>query len=567
MATNKTKGRPLKPTARVPKGRPKPPIDRPINRSWFKSKLQQTADQAGTAPQPAQTPTAPRAAVRPLLLPTQQADVRKTSLRVNPSPMKPLEPEGTRTCDGRGSKTLLTPDKEPRVAAVGNRIMSMELLTENVMPWVVCSNCGRQGTLIPSMQDEVNRGMASIIWFYCRGCKMLVSPLPTSHDAARKHKRGPAMADLNLRAAIANIHCGIGLTHLERFCGILNLPAPAFGTYDAAEQRVHSAMLEVGAESMLRWRNAERIAALSVTDPVTDASGRVGIDVSSDTQWLKPGRAHNAPDGYTPAIGCRTRKIIDADYRTKHGDLQNHQGSSGSMEPLAIADMVVRLGSMASGVFVKNLCMDLDAKTPAKCAEVCQAKGVVNPKVQHDPNHYVKTAKGKFIEAKSAVKVTNCFPPETQLRLAQEFAMALHQNRGTDLPTLRGALLNVLQHAYNDHTNCAKYFNCPCAPGQSTPRTTSKYKGCEWLSEAGQAGAGGPAKLRKILDEKFAKLTTDVHLIALLHMNDTQVCEAFNRIACTRPSTRSGRTCRRPSPGRRASTRPSRAVTTASSAP
>ena len=174
--------------------------------------------------------------------------------------------------------------------------------------------------------------------------------------------------------------------------------------------------------------------------------------------------------------------------------------------------------------------MDLDAKTPAKCAEVCQAKAVANPKVQHDPNLYVKVAKGKFIEAKSAVKVTNCFPPETQLRLAQEFAMALHQNRGSDLPTLRGALLNVLQHAYNDHSNCAKYFNCPCAPGRKTPRTASKYKGGEWLSEAGQAGAGGPAKLRKILDDKFAKLTTDVHLIALLHMNDTQVCKAFNSL-------------------------------------
>ena len=80
------------------------------------------------------------------------------------------------------------------------------------------------------MQDEVDRGMASTIWFHCRGCNMLVCPLPTSHDAGREHKHGPAMADLNIRAAIANIHCGIGLTHLERFCGILNLPAPAIGT-------------------------------------------------------------------------------------------------------------------------------------------------------------------------------------------------------------------------------------------------------------------------------------------------------------------------------------------------
>ena len=127
MAKQKPKKRAPKPTARGRAGRPLKTHIATKYAQWFSSERQPAARHAGTNPLPPQTPAAPRAAVQPQLLPTQQAEVRKSALRKDPSPVKPLEVEGWRTCDGRGSKTLLTPDQEPRVAAVGNRIISMEL--------------------------------------------------------------------------------------------------------------------------------------------------------------------------------------------------------------------------------------------------------------------------------------------------------------------------------------------------------------------------------------------------------------------------------------------------------
>ena len=40
--------------------------------------------------------------------------------------------------------------------------------------------------------------------------------------------------------------------------------------------------------------------------------GRIGIPLSFDTQWLKPGKAFNAPDGYGVGVGGRTGKVMKA---------------------------------------------------------------------------------------------------------------------------------------------------------------------------------------------------------------------------------------------------------------
>ena len=69
--------------------------------------------------------------------------------------------------------------------------------------------------------------------------------------------------------------------------------------------------------------------------------------------------------------------------------------------------------------------------------------------------HQELLAEGKLIEAKSKVKMANVLPPETQLRLAQEFALALHQNRTKgDRAKLRGALLNG--HSRLDGSRCSE---------------------------------------------------------------------------------------------------------------
>ena len=130
---------------------------------------------------------------------------------------------------------------------------------------------------------------------------------------------------------------------------------------------------------------------------------------------------------------------------TKVGTLKNHVGSSGSMEPKGGAECVVGLGLNSDvPVTVSELCLDLDAKTPAAVRAACNEYLLPVPKQCHDPNHYVKTAKGRFLEVKKAVKIMNCFLPHTQVRLAKEFSQALHQWRKSgDKDKLKGAIQNV----------------------------------------------------------------------------------------------------------------------------
>ena len=93
------------------------------------------------------------------------------------------------------------------------------------------------------------------------------------------------------------------------------------------------------------------------------------------------------------------------------------------------SDSRTRKSSRTIPVVVSQLCLDLDAKTPAAVKEACENANLPVPKRCHDPNHYVKTAKGKFIEVKKALKIAKCFAPEAQTRLAKEFSQALHQHR------------------------------------------------------------------------------------------------------------------------------------------
>ena len=80
-------------------------------------------------------------------------------------------------------------------------------------------------------------------------------------------------------------------------------------------------------ERLLAWRFL-REGSDSI-DGMPEPDESVEIKVSADMQWLKPGRAHNAPNGYAVAMGSRTRKVVAAEYRTKVGVLKNHTGSSG----------------------------------------------------------------------------------------------------------------------------------------------------------------------------------------------------------------------------------------------
>ncbi|KAL1510846.1 hypothetical protein AB1Y20_007131 [Prymnesium parvum] len=244
---------------------------------------------------------------------------------------------------------------------------------------------------------------------------------------------------------------------------------------------------------------------------------------------MKPGKAMNAPDGYGVAIGGRTGKVVMTAYRTKVGVHKNHTGSSGSMEPAMGAEIVVRLGTEKTGVVVGELCMDLDSKTPKEVMAQVKAAQVTSPWLlvpsqRHDPNHFVKALRKRFMKVKKLVHATNVFPPATQRHLGDEVAMAIHQHRGSKggASKLKAAIENVFQHAFNDHSRCREFFNCPCAPDEKgeVKRVISKYKDGKWLNEVGGTECVG--KLRKLLEAELRAMTTDTHIAALSHDYNTQ---------------------------------------------
>lgn len=192
------------------------------------------------------------------------------------------------------------------------------------------------------------------------------------------------------------------------------------------------------------------------------------------------------------------------------------------------AEIVCRLGTDASGVFVSSLCMDLDAKTPKAVELAVNACNLPVPMREHDPNHYVKAFRKKLIDVKSRVRINNVLPPLTQKRLGDEVAIALHQHRGT--PKLKHAILNVLEHGFNNHSHCREFFDCPCAPDEHgvVHRTKSSYKGGFWLNEVG--GVEGVTKLRELLNATFNSCTTSQHMDALNHQHTTNVCESMNSL-------------------------------------
>ena len=341
-----------------------------------------------------------------------------------------------------------------------------------------------------------------------------------------------AQKELNVRAVVGALNVGVGASQLEKLLAAMDIPTLNGDTFADVQRFVLPALEGEGDASQKEALAEERRLAYEAgVTPREDE--RFDIPVSFDAQWMKPGKAMNAPDGYGSAFGGRTKKCIMTTYRSNMGPLKNHIGSSGAMEPAMGAECVVRLGSEDTGVVVGALCLDLDAKTPKAVREAVEKKGGLPvPTKLHDPNHFVKAVGKRLIGVKAKVKMTNVMPPVTQRRLKEEVALAVHQNRGSlgSKVKMKAAINNVLAHAYNDHSACRSHFRCPCAPNERGVilRSKSTYKDGLWLDEAG--GKQGGEKLRGLLETEWKAITPDAHMDALSHDYDTQVCESMNSL-------------------------------------
>jgi hypothetical protein len=216
-------------------------------------------------------------------------------------------------------------------------------------------------------------------------------------------------------------------------------------------------------------------------------NGDLGLAVSMDMGWQvrSSGRTYASNSGHNLCIGCRSGKILDylvlsrtcsvcvAAKKQKHKPkehicVQNHEGSSKSMEPLSTCEIATRLyrrnvegGNNDSNckVYVDQLLTDDDSTTRSNMAPVGtrkKDKGRLPPDVPQptkfltDPSHRTRVYAGHFF------KLVNHhgMKPGHALRFKKYFAFAVHQYNHEDLPRFRNRMKASVEHVFNNHEFC-----------------------------------------------------------------------------------------------------------------
>ncbi|KAL1530068.1 hypothetical protein AB1Y20_000990 [Prymnesium parvum] len=93
----------------------------------------------------------------------------------------------------------------------------MDSFTESILPRVSCPQCNEVGTMLALAEDEKSYGLAGSLVLSCMNCNEATMTWDHGKQVSKelqqdgRKKRGPAIKDLNVRAALACMQCGIGL--------------------------------------------------------------------------------------------------------------------------------------------------------------------------------------------------------------------------------------------------------------------------------------------------------------------------------------------------------------------
>ena len=305
--------------------------------------------------------------------------------------------------------------------------------------------------------------------------------------------------------------------------------------------------------------------------PLLEDNEKPKINVSADMGWQgrSSGVQYNSASGHASLVEQETRLVVALDIKSKicnvctwyegtdrdirpHECVKNHVGSSGSMEPQAILDMVVDLYDRKS-VVTDTIITDDDSsikaklkwsnedymmnnKTTVRPTHVTRAGNVVprpdkgglpgyipEPKFLADPNHRKKTLRGVLYGVlKKRVAERHGLTKVDVIRLVNNFAYmirTLHQLEDSDAVRVDAAKA-VLEHHFDNHKYCSTSF---CKRKNMTPEErkadTEKIYRCPKKD----------AKLYSFLhDNVLARFVTKEALHEVAHSMDTQVNESLN---------------------------------------
>ena len=317
-----------------------------------------------------------------------------------------------------------------------------------------CLNC-TQGPL--DLRNSYNvrpEGVCPVLKIKCAHCEHINNIRPAEHR--RTGKRGPPTFDVNSRAGLGALHCGIGHTHYSGLLSTLGVPSLSSSNFNKRERESGKAVEEVARESCKLYTDEQKRLSSTGDEEV------VKIGVSDDMGWRKRGRSYDSSSGVGTVVGLQTGKVIS--YATRntmcrvceeakkknqeavgHDCRKNHRGSSKSMESNVAVELFS--GAVSSGVAYSTYVGDDDSATES------HLKTLVNYNIEKwsDVNHASRTLGTRLYLAKGKVKGLT---PNIISYIQKCFTYRINQNKGKPLSLLEG-LIAIVPHAFGDHDKCS----------------------------------------------------------------------------------------------------------------
>ena len=416
-----------------------------------------------------------------------------------------LQPERLDPCAGlvRGSRTFslvrAQPPQEERSqpAATGCRIQDMDCLHEDVAPHVTCPQCDTTGTVSVSRDHEMRQGLGGKLRWFCSSCGEVAFESRLCRNLPKVSKSGYGVAENNFRLTLAAAQTGGGEVEMQQICGAMNLPTLRGKAWCTSSRRLTDSVLPAAEASRKEARAEERLLAYEA-GTMPDARGRVDMAGGYDACWAMraSGRAYRSKEGSGTVMGARSGKVLASKVLSKDcvycklGTCRperchkNYEGSSGGMEPVMGAELIIGLNNVEEGIRLGTYCTDLDAKTRAAVRTAAEARGVEEPVNKFDPGHWKKVFRGNdkgpdttvsLTGIKKRLPVTNVLGVDDQHLWAKRLKQCVEQHRRcSDLDFFKAAVWNVFDHCFGRHSNCHRFFGAngkaPCqCPNHKPP--------------------------------------------------------------------------------------------------
>lgn len=286
--------------------------------------------------------------------------------------------------------------------------------------------------------------------------------------------------EVNSRAVLGMRSIGQGLSAMQQFCWIMDMPCLAQPAFDAASKNLKDAAKSIAEDSMARACKKEE-----------ELTGSREVYVSGDGSWRKKG--FTSLQGVATVIGNRTGQVVDFEakqsyckecelWERKCGTEEyfdwidshiekcqaNHEGSSGKMEVDAIVEIFKR-SKEKHGVLYKYYIGDGDCKT---FKEVCDANpyddvqvikkecvGHVEKRFGTAVRNLKDQLKGKQLEDGKGLTGVGRLTGKWIDRLQEYYGNAIRENSDS-VPDMRNAIWATYFHYISTDSN-PQHSLCP----------------------------------------------------------------------------------------------------------